>query len=160
MFSLALGSGRAPGLFLDREGQERQPCVSLDGRWVAYTSEETGRGEIFVAAFPGGDARRQVTVERGRVARWSRDGRELVYRSFRSMFSVPIDTSRGPSIGKPRVLFEGDYVVGSQDVMGLDYDLAPDGRFVMMKAIEPEPPELRVILNWAEELTRRAPILK
>jgi hypothetical protein len=53
------------------------------------------------------------------------------------------------------VLFEGDYVIGE---LGLDYDIARDGRFLMIK---PSPDELRpgfqVVLNWADELARRAP---
>jgi hypothetical protein len=100
-----------------------------------------------------------VSVEGGREPLWSRDGRELVYRSGTRMVAVPVDTTRGFSAGKPRVLFEGRYVAGGLDVMGLDYDLAPDGRFLIVKpgAEEQAPRGLHVVLNWVDELKRRVP---
>ena len=100
-----------------------------------------------------------MSVEGGREPLWSRDGRELVYRSGTRIFAVPVDTTREFSAGKPRLLFEGRYVVGGLDVMGLDYDLAPDGRFLMLKpgADELAPRGLNVVLNWIEELKRRVP---
>jgi hypothetical protein len=73
--------------------------------------------------------------------------------------AVAVDTTRGFSASKPRVLFEGDYVLGRGDVTGLDYDLAPDGGFLMVKrgADEQAPPSFRVVLNWVNELARRVP---
>jgi hypothetical protein len=70
-----------------------------------------------------------------------------------------VDTSRGFSAGKPRVLFEDRFVIGLADVMGLDYDLAPDGRFLMAKPgpAEQVPRGFRVVLNWVDELARRVP---
>jgi hypothetical protein len=75
------------------------------------------------------------------------------------MVAVPVDTTRGFSAGKPRVLFERRYVAGGLDVMGLDYDFAPDGRFLMLKpsADELAPRGLHVVLNWVDELKRRVP---
>jgi hypothetical protein len=104
-----------------------------------------------------------VSVEGGREPLWRRDGRELVYRYGTRMFAVAVETTRGFSAGKPRVLFDGPYVVGGVwDVMGQYYDLAPDGRFLMLK---PGPDEqalqgllgLRVVLNWVDEVKRRVP---
>jgi serine/threonine-protein kinase len=150
---------RKPHPVLDGPAHEWQPSLSPDGRWLAFVSGETGRNEIYVAAFPGLALRRQVSVEGGRGPLWGRDGRELVYRSGTRMVAVPVNTTRGFSTGKPRVLFEGRYVAGGLDVMGLDYDLAPDGRFLMLKpsADEQAPPGLHVVLNWVDELNRRVP---
>ena len=68
------------------------------------------------------------------------------------MFSVSVNSSGGFSAGKPVRLFEGRYVTNV-----LDYDTAPDGRFLMVKPSEEElaSPRLHVVLNWATELTRR-----
>lgn len=159
MLVLPMDGERKRQRLLDGPGQEWQPSLSPDGQWLAFTSGETARNEIYVAAFPGLESRRQVSVEGGREPVWSRDGRELVYRSGMRMIAVPVDTTRGFSAGKPRVLFEGRYVAGGLDVMGLDYDLAPDGRFLMLKpsADEQAPRGLHVVLNWIEELKRRVP---
>src|SRR5206468_8813500 len=117
-------------------------------------SQETGRSEVYVDAFPALDSHHQVTVEGGREPIWSHDGRELFYRSGREMFAVPVDTGRAFSTGKPVRLFEGRFV---SEV--LDYDVAPDGRFLMIKPSEEEqaPAHLNVVLNWVDELVRRVP---
>jgi len=69
------------------------------------------------------------------------------------MFGVPVNADRRFSAGRPTMLFEGPYV---RNV--LDYDVAPDRRFLMIKPSQDElsPPELRVVVNWVDELMRRA----
>ena len=157
MFVLSAEGERKQQPLLRGPVLESQPSLSPDGRWLAFTSAETGRNEVYVAAFPGSGSRRQVSIEGGREPVWSSDGRELVYRFGTRMMSVPVDTTRGFSAGKPRVLFEGRYVADGLDVMGLDYDLAPDGRFIMIKpgTDEQAPRGLHVVLNWVDELKRR-----
>jgi hypothetical protein len=100
-----------------------------------------------------------VTVDGGREPKWSRDGRELFYRSRTRVFAIPVDITHGFSAGKPVVLFEGPYVVGGNVGGGLDYDVAPDGRFLMIKPTEEEkaPPHLNIVLNWIDEVARRVP---
>jgi len=159
MYLLPLVGERKPQPLLHGPTQEWQPSLSPDGRWIAFTSFETKRAELYVDTFPPSGARHQVTVDGGREARWSPDGRELFYRFGSRMFALPVDTKHGFAAGKPRLLFEGSYVVGGLDVGGLDYDVAPDGRFLMIKPSQEEqaPPRLNVVLNWVEELTRRVP---
>jgi eukaryotic-like serine/threonine-protein kinase len=160
LFGLTMDGERKPQPLLRGPTVELQPSLSPDGRWLAFMSLETTRSEIFVAALPGPGSRRQVSVEGGRQPLWSRDGRELVYRSGTRMVAVPVDTTtRGFSAGKPRVLFEGRYVTDGLEVMRLDYDLAPDGRFLMIKpgTGEQAPGGLHVVMNWVDELTRRVP---
>ena len=74
------------------------------------------------------------------------------------MLAVPVDTAHAFSAAKPVLLFEGRYIIDFA-TLGLDYDVAPDGRFLMMKPSEEEqaPPRLNVVLNWVDELTRRVP---
>ena len=132
--------------------RNRSPILSPDAHWLAYTSDETGRTEIYVEAFPASGSRYPITGEGGDQPLWSRDGRELIYRLRDTVFSVSVHSSGGFSVGKPVRLFEGRYVTNL-----LDYDTAPDGRFLMVKPSEEElaSPRLHVVLNWATELARR-----
>jgi eukaryotic-like serine/threonine-protein kinase len=125
---LRLDGKRQPQGLLHGIRYARGPSFSPDGRWLAYTSGETGRGEIYVDAFPALESRQQLTVDGGRGAVWSRDGREIFYRGAEGMFSVRVDTTHGFYAGKPVRLFGGQYVQEFRD-----YDVAPDGRFLMMK---------------------------
>ncbi len=154
IFVLRLDGERRPQRLTHGPGAKGFPNLSRDSRWLAFMSQETGRNEVYVDAFPALDSHHQVTVEGGREPIWSRDGRELFYRSGREMFAVPVDTGRTFSTGKPVRLFEGRFV---SEV--LDYDVAPDGRFLMIKPSEEEqaPAHLNVVLNWVDELVRRVP---
>lgn len=161
MYSVTLNGDRNPSPLLHGPGSQRHLSISPDAHWVAYTSDETKRTEVYVSNYPELTSKIQVSVDGGREAKWSRDGREIVYRSGRRMFAVAVDTARGFSPGKPRMLFESDHVSGGADdgSIGLDYALAPDGRFLMMKRgpLEQLPVGLRVVLNWVDELARRVP---
>ena len=157
IFVLRLDAERRSQPLIHGSKPVRHPSLSPDGRWLAFSSQETGRNEVFVDAFPALGSRRQVSVEQGREPRWSRDGRELFFRSRSRMVAVPVDMAHGFAAGKPVILFDGPYFV--DQLTGLDYDVAPDGRFLMIKPSEEEqaPPRLNVVLNWVEELSRRVP---
>ena len=90
---------------------------------------------------------------------WSIDGSELFYREGRRMMSVSIDSESGLR-PRPEVVFEGTYLPPGAG--GRNYDVAPDGRFLMLKAAdetgEAPPAQITVVLNWFEELTARVPI--
>ena len=76
------------------------------------------------------------------------------------MLAVSVDTSNGFSAGKPMRLFDGDYVTTISIMAGaVDYDVAPDGRYLMVKLSEEEraSAHLNVVLHWADELARRVP---
>ncbi len=144
---------------------EEYPTFSPDGRWLAYTSNESGQPEVYVQPYPGPGERTQISVEGGTRPAWARDGRELFYRILpqeppwkRKMMAVSITTDPAFTAGKPRMLFEEDRYQTSLPVRS--YDVAADGRFLMLEPAE-QPTErvteLRVVLNWFEELERLVP---
>jgi Tol biopolymer transport system component len=110
------------------------------GTRMAFTSDESGRGQAYVTSFPTAGDRTQVSTAGGFEARWRRDGRELYFiSSSRQLMAAPIDASGVP--GTPRALF---------DVKAwLDYDVARDGRFiaVVSEVVGAEQP-LAVLVNW------------
>jgi hypothetical protein len=105
-----------------------------------------------VRPFPNTASNRwQVSTDGGLEPKWSADGRELFYRRGGAVMKVAIGDDPGAS--RPEKLFEGNYMVGTG---AKSWDVAPDGRFLMKKAIAPQY-SINVVLNWAEELKRLVP---
>jgi eukaryotic-like serine/threonine-protein kinase len=155
---LRLGDRKAQP-FLRTPFDQGAPRFSPDGHWMAYGSNESGRWEVYVQPYPGPGGKWQISTEGGTEPVWNRNGRELFYRSGENkMTAVGITTQPSFSVGKPQLLFEGPYVLGGGAFP--DYDVSPDGqRFLMLKGGEQEaaPTQINVVLNWFEELKRRAP---
>jgi Tol biopolymer transport system component len=154
------GSGqvRKAQPFLRTPFNESAPRFSPDGRWLVYISNESGRNEVYVQPYPGPGGKWQISTEGGMEPVWNPNGRELFYRSGDKMMSVDIATQPAFAAGKPRILFEGQYV--PTPLTGPYYDVSPDGqRFLMLKPAEREqaPTQINVVLNWFEELKRRVP---
>jgi len=153
---LPLEGKRAPRPLLNNPFNEFQPKFSPDGRWLAYVSDETGRSEVYLRAFPEAAGKSQVSTDGGEEPMWARSGRELFYSNGDKMMAVAVETSPALSAGRPRVLFTGRYKLSGS---GTSYDVAPDGRgFVMVKQSSEQsaPLQIHVVLNWMEELRRRA----
>ena len=135
---------------------------SPDGRWIAYESNESGRREVYVGSFPAGGGKWQISDEGGSQAVWSRDGRRLYYRTDEGIMVVEVDGS-GESfrVGKPRPAITGSYVGGLNGVQAgnyffPDYDVAPDGSFVLFAGDElPEGvTTAKLVTGWFSELQR------
>jgi hypothetical protein len=139
-----------PRPFLATPFVESEPAVSPDGRWIAYESNETGRLEIYVRAFPSGDGPYQVSRQGGRSARWRGDGREIFFVSDEgTMMAADADTRGAFHGGAPRVLFRPPARPGNRS-----YAVTADGqRFLIVKAR----PELSItlLLNWPARLARQ-----
>jgi len=137
---------------------EHSPMFSPDGGLLAYVSDRSGRQEVYVQPYPGPGPRDQVSTEGGRAPMWSRSGRELFYRSGGRMMAVSVETGPRFGAGLPRVLFGGRFQMGQ--LGGQMYDVSPDGqRFLMIRSPQKqELTEIRVVLNWAEELKRLVPV--
>ena len=137
---------------------EMSPAVSPDGRWLAYSSDESGTAEVYVRPFPdAATARWQVSSNGGTNPVWSRDGRELFYLSGRGeMASVPIKPGPTFNPGEPTPLFSvGPFTVNGNAGV---FDVSPDGkRFLMIRPVAGlGETELVVVQNWFEELKQRA----
>jgi serine/threonine-protein kinase len=157
---LSLEGEREVRPFLQTPALEAGGVFSPDGRWIAYDSNESGKLEVYVQAFPGPGARRQVSTEGGRQAVWARNGREIFYRSGDMMMVVAVETEPSFSLSKPKALFEGRYAGGSEWKGYANYDVTADGQSFLMIRSEEEtaPTEIHVVLNWAEELRAKAAV--
>jgi eukaryotic-like serine/threonine-protein kinase len=134
-----------------------EPTFSPDGRWLAYVSNESGRYEVYVQPFPMLDGKWQVSTEGGREPVWARSGREIFYRNGGKMMQVSVTTQPSFHAANPRILFEGRYA--ADHIVNRNYDVTADGqRFVMVKPSEQElaATQINVVLNWFEDLKRRA----
>lgn len=156
---LKLEGDRKPQPFLSQTVAAPGPVFSPDGHWLAYASNESGRREVYVAAYPGPGGKVQISIDGGEEPVWSRNGRELFYRAGdgeTKMMAADVMTQPAFSVGKPRVLFEGRYLLGGGSPAG--YDVSPDGqRFLMVKGGDEAPAQIDMVLNWSDELKRRAP---
>ncbi len=153
IYSLKPGGDAEPQPLVISDFNERSPMISRDGLWLAYTSNESGRDEIYVRPLPGPGGKRQVSIDGGTEPLWSLDGSELIYRGAdANMYAVPIRTSPTLSVGQHSVLFEDVYVRNPQHT---NYDLNPtDGRLVMLRGSS-QSTDFVVVLNWFQELKER-----
>ena len=137
---------------------EGTPRFSPDGHWLAYTSNESGLREVYVRPYPGPGGRLLISSGGGNEPVWSHTGRELFYRHGHQMMSVAIATTPVLTAASPRMLFEGNYL--PSDTGGAGYDVAQDGRFLMVEPIEPERPAtaIDVVINWFDDLRHRVPV--
>jgi Tol biopolymer transport system component len=138
---------------------ESEPRFSPDGRFVAYMSNESGRFEVYVRPFPGGEGKWAVSTNGGALPRWSRRGDELFYVEDHALMAVPVSTRAGFRAGSPRRLFDGSTFgagLWSFSLLIASYDPMPDGRrFVVARRAAGPPATLVVVENWAEELKQR-----
>ena len=154
---------RKPVPFARSKFAEGSPKFSPDGHWIAYTSNESGRNEIYVQSYPGPGPKIQVSTEGGSDAVWKPSGDELYYRNRTRMMAVSVKTKPDFVAGAPRSLWEGVYAEGTSSACGppgptsSNYDVSPNGeRFLMVKDSETDSvaTQVNVILNWSEELKR------
>jgi hypothetical protein len=144
---------------------EGSPKFSPDGRWLAYCSNESGRPQVYVQAFPGPGPKIQVSNDGGTDPVWKRAGGELFFRNGDTMMAVTVSTTVTFTAGRPQELWKGHYSHGMSSSCGppgatsSNYDVTADGkRFLMIKDENQDNPisrQIVVVLGWADEVTRR-----
>ena len=160
ILALRPGQDTVPvALVVAPEFDEQNMGLSPDGRWLAYSSQETERWEIYVVPFPNaGDAKWAVSTSGGQEPVWSHSGRELFYRNGRGeMVAVQVETEPTFAPGQQEVLFPA-----TQYRTGVNlprYDVTPDDeRFIMVRrAGVATLGELILVQNFFEELKARVP---
>ncbi len=154
---LAVARGdTVPVELLATPAEEEAPTLSPDGRWLAYTSDESGRREVYVRPFPNvSDARQLVSPNGGSEPLWAHSGRELFYRAADdNLIAVQVVRDPAFSLGTQRRLFS---VARYQpDPFSRSYDVTRDDqRFVMVRQeVGENDGELILVLNWLEEVKR------
>jgi len=126
--------------------------ISPDGHWLAYTSNDSGRSEVYVAPFPGGGGRWQITTNGGDSATWRRDGKELYYWANDQMLTAVEVNPQGSEfrVGAAKPLFRL-----SSPALGMAYDAAPDGqRFLVNYLPEDTSTPLTLVVNWPAEVKK------
>jgi tRNA A-37 threonylcarbamoyl transferase component Bud32 len=154
---IGIASLHPPGAIrwiLESPASERSPMVSPDGRWLAYTSDESGRNEVYVLALPEGQPRWRISADGGTEPLWRRDGREIFYRHGADLMAVPVEAGQTFRKGTPTRLFSDDRF--ATNLNHTDYDVYPDGDSLLMVLPEGEgrPGQLTVLVNFLEALLR------
>jgi hypothetical protein len=125
--------------------------LSPDARWLAYETDESGRGEVYVVSFPEGQGRVQISNAGGVSAKWSRGGREILYTAFDGkVTSVEVDASHGLRVGTPKALFQ------LPEGTAFNWDVSADGeRFLLnVPVIKSSSVPLSLVVNWMAGLRK------
>jgi serine/threonine-protein kinase len=154
-----------PRPLLDDASNASQPTLSPDGRWLAYTSDESGRSEVYVRPFPESDAgRRQVSMDGGLDPVWAHDGSELFYVSAnREMWVAQYETVSGFRVVGRELLFELPPAVIGGNIRWRSFDVSSDDqRFLMVRPYAAAQDEgsfsgIVLVQNFLEELKRLVP---
>ena len=157
-FSISMLRVNPPGQpqpFLRAPYSVREAAFSPDGRWLAYTSSDTGQDEVYVRTFPAAGGTWQVSARGGNTPRWSADGRELLYYVDDTLMVA--DVTPGPTFhaAPPRALFRHKLPWNSGTSA---FSMMPDGQHVLMLQPAGAPFQLQVTLNWMEGLKARMPM--
>jgi serine/threonine-protein kinase len=131
---------------------EDEPRVAPDGRWIAFTTDESGTTQVVVQAFPGPGPRLQVSTNGGIEPVWSRDGRRLFYRGGQKIVAAQMITAPNLAVKSRTPLFDDVFLQATE--RHANYDVSPDGtRLLLLKSVAEE--KLIVARNWDDELRAR-----
>jgi serine/threonine-protein kinase len=154
------GDGKPRRFHPESTAQETQPQLSPDGKWLAYTSGQSGRYEIYVSPFPGPGGNFRVSTQGGRLPFWSHNGHELFYVELnpRRLMSVEIVPGAAFHAGPPQPLF-----TIREDAASVAIDITSDGkRFLITTPLEGTAaggaPNFVFVTDWFTDLLRRAPV--
>jgi Tol biopolymer transport system component len=155
-----------PTVFLSTPANEGAPVFSPDGRWLAYSSNESGRYQVYVRPFPGPGGKWQISMGTGTVPIWSRSRRELFYSTPDRRIMVTSYTVEGDSFRaeKPRLWAERRFTQVINAIAPRNLALHPDGnRFALAASPETSASarnKVVFVFNFFDELRRIAPATK
>jgi Tol biopolymer transport system component len=152
-----IGGDGKPAPLIKTAANEGSGIFSPDGRWVAYESDESGRFELYVQPFPGPGEKRQVSIDGARGFAWAPDGRHLLYVDGEHMWSVLFESTDRARIGTRRSLFPVQFPT-APDLLQ-EFVVGPDGRFLLLQeaAADMGATEVRVVMNWLDEVAAKVP---
>ena len=126
---------------------------SPDGRWVAYTSTESGHSEIYLTPVSGPRQRWLISTTGAYQPRWRADGREVYYVTADSrLMAVGLTLGEKVEVARPRLLFRTRLSFPGDNAFMTRYDVAPDGRFLLNVPMRATEPPVTVVLNWRAAL--------
>jgi len=144
-----------PEPFLTTEAGEWDARFSPDGKWIAYTGDESGSAEVYVRPYPATKPRHQISIGGGEEPMWAPDGQKLFYRINDRWMAVRVSTEPQFNAAPPELLFQAPYM--QINGRSYSYDHEHD-RFLVLKGREETPvTEIHIVQNWFEELKRLVP---
>ena len=157
LWVLPMSGDAKPFPYLQTDFLETHAQFSPDGRWVAYTSDETGRSEVYVQSFPIGGGKWQISTNGGDQAQWRGDGKEIFYLApDRNLMAVTISGGTTIDPGRPVVLFQTSVPLSGIEDDRNNYVPTRDGqRFIVNSLAEASNAQpLVLVLNWASDLKK------
>jgi hypothetical protein len=150
---LPLYGTREPRPLVRSRFNEWGGTLSPDGKWLAFVSDESGRDELYIQAFPSAGEKWLVSKEGGIHPRWAGNA-ELFYRTGNRLMAVAVSASPSFRSEDPRLLFAGMY----DNPIVHPYDVTADGKqFVMLqREAQAEPAPIVVVHGWMNEMRQRA----
>ncbi|HYT32143.1 MAG TPA: hypothetical protein VEO37_06080, partial [Thermoanaerobaculia bacterium] len=142
---LDVAGGRKTAAFAANGTQMGNSRFSPDGHWLAYDSDESGRQEVYVQAFPGPGGKWQVSAAGGTNPRWRGDGKELFYLSLdNKIMAVPVETAPSFHAGAQAALFS------VHPALGTAYDVSADGKRFLVNSLPADQgsPPLSLLVHW------------
>jgi hypothetical protein len=152
VWALPLAGERKPYAVLSGPADMQVSSLSPDGKFIAYSSDESGRWEVLVESFPPGHDRWQVSTAGGATPQWRLDGRELFYRQEEKLMAVDIKVTGARLVpGVPHELFEAPFGTLGRN----QFVPSSDGKkFLTVLRVEQGSPSITVDLNWMSRLKR------
>jgi serine/threonine-protein kinase len=141
-----------PRRFCGSPSLEFDGILSPDDRWLAYSSDETGRQEVYVRSFPDGLRKWRVSSNGGSASAWSKNGRELIYQNLTNdLIAVPMAPGTDFKPGKPALLFHADVTQFGWSVHR--WAVTSDGeRFLVNQSLKNPLRGFTVTRNWQSAL--------
>jgi Tol biopolymer transport system component len=150
---------------LELEGRKEKPLIatrfnessavlSPAGTWLAFTSDQSGRIEVYLTRYPSAENRIQVSTEQGRNPAWSPDGRRLYYRANNgAIMAVDVGAGATPALSRPVEIVRLPVAPPTRG----HFDVMPDGRLLMVdnESVGAITQELNIVVNWSQELLRK-----